>query len=402
MSSGVEADIALDAAVVLSLGMNRLLGGAAGLAAGGAGALAAFAQGRVEAGEEALREAARYDEEIRAVLDLNARIAVLHESRRRAAEEHGIAMDVALPEPLVLSDQSAEELAAWCAETGSRLGEAENGVSAAIATAVAGQIFAVRPEALRSALSAAERHLENETRFDRGALAETLTRVLGRALPDTGEADHAYIAEAAERLASASTAAEAEGLLTEVRLRVQRVNEWSLRARAEARRLAEEQRAREQAEAERHYVLDTITTAFEAMGYAVDTGFETMQAQDGAVILTRGDWPEHAVKMRIEPDADPAHGGAVDDTAGRATLRAAMLRDGPPRSEEERRIDVEREREWCDAFEEARTRLAARGLRSDVRWRIEPGEQRLPIANEAERSRSRTLQQRERQRERPR
>ncbi|MCW2903354.1 MAG: hypothetical protein JWO67_5619, partial [Streptosporangiaceae bacterium] len=36
MSSGVEAEIALDAAVVLSLGTNRLLGGAAGLAAGGA------------------------------------------------------------------------------------------------------------------------------------------------------------------------------------------------------------------------------------------------------------------------------------------------------------------------------------------------------------------------------
>jgi hypothetical protein len=402
MSSGVEADIALDAAVVLSLGMNRLLGGAAGLAAGGAGALAEFAQVRAEAREETLREAARYDREIRAVLDLNARIAALRESRHSAAEAHGIAIDAALPEPLVLSGQAAEELAAWCAETESRLDEAETNVSAAIATAVAGQIFAVRPEALRSALSAGERGRVSEAPFERDALAETLARVLGRALPDTSEADHAHIAEAAERLASASTAAEAEGLLTEVRLRVQRVNERNLRARAEARRQADEQRAREQAEAERDYVLDTITTAFEAMGYAVDTAFETMKTQDGTVILTRGDWPEHAVKMRIEPDADPAHAGAAHDAAaGRATLRAAMLRNGPPLSEEERRIDVEREREWCDAFEEARTRLAARGLRSDVRWRIEPGEQRLPVANEAERSRSRTRRQRERERELP-
>ncbi|NVI87914.1 response regulator receiver protein, partial [Actinomadura sp. BRA 177] len=32
MSSGIDADIALDAAVVLSLGMNRLLGRGAGAA----------------------------------------------------------------------------------------------------------------------------------------------------------------------------------------------------------------------------------------------------------------------------------------------------------------------------------------------------------------------------------
>ncbi|NEA24352.1 response regulator receiver protein, partial [Actinomadura bangladeshensis] len=49
MSSGIDADLALDAAVVLSLGMNRVLGRGAGLAGRGAEALAALAAGRAEA-----------------------------------------------------------------------------------------------------------------------------------------------------------------------------------------------------------------------------------------------------------------------------------------------------------------------------------------------------------------
>jgi hypothetical protein len=171
-----------------------------------------------------------------------------------------------------------------------------------------------------------------------------------------------------------------------VRLRVQTANRHTEAARAEAGRLAEETRAAEQAEAEQHYVLETIAAAFGDLGYEVDTGFETMTAQDGAILLTKGNWPEHAVKMRIDPQE--------------ATLRAAMVRDGAPQSEEERRVDAEREREWCDAFEAARARLAAAGVHSDVRWRIEPGRRELPSAPEAHQSRPR-VRQRERQRELP-
>src|SRR5512139_3518684 len=97
MSSGVEADIALDAAVIATLGLNRLLGGAAGLAGSGAQALAALAEGRVEGREAALAEAERYAAAVHAVIERNARIAALTEavSARQAADQAR-----ALPAPL--------------------------------------------------------------------------------------------------------------------------------------------------------------------------------------------------------------------------------------------------------------------------------------------------------------
>jgi hypothetical protein len=101
------------------------------------------------------------------------------------------------------------------------------------------------------------------------------------------------------------------------------------------------------------------------MGYEVDAGFETLTAEAGEVLLTREEWPLHAVKMRL------------DDAS---QIRAALLRTEAPRGDDERRLDVEREQQWCAAFEEARARLAAAGVGSDVRWRLEPGLQQLPVA----------------------
>ena len=84
MSSGVEADIALDAAVVASLGLIRVLGGAAGLAAAGAGALASFAEARAEERAGRLEEARRLEAAVGEVLDRNARIAALVPPDQRA------------------------------------------------------------------------------------------------------------------------------------------------------------------------------------------------------------------------------------------------------------------------------------------------------------------------------
>ena len=74
----------------------------------------------------------------------------------------------------------------------------------------------------------------------------------------------------------------------------------------------------------------------------------------------------------------------------------ALLRTEPAESDDQRRLDVEREEQWCASFEAARERLAEAGIHADVRWRVEPGEQRLPVAQQR-RSRQ---QPRARQRER--
>jgi len=383
MSSGVEADIALDAAVVLTLGLNRALGRAAGLGAAGAGALAALAAAQAAARQGAIDELERYDRAIRDVLDRNARIAALAESRREVEQRFGVQPGV-LPEPLAIAAQSAGELAAWSARTDAAIGAAERDLSQRVAAAVAGRIFDApaagltsdvgrRPPEPTEATEASEASEPTEAGAADATpepvaapqVAETLRRVLSRLPPDTAASDYQHVSEAAEQVAGAATPSAAEGLLTEVRLRVQRATENARRRRAEFARQAAEQEALEQDEAERQYVLDAITTAFTDMGYEVDAGFETLTAEAGEVLLTREEWPLHAVKMRL------------DDAS---QIRAALLRTEAPRGDEERRLDVEREQQWCAAFEEARARLAAAGVGSDVRWRLEPGLQQLPVA----------------------
>ncbi|TDD76785.1 response regulator receiver protein [Actinomadura darangshiensis] len=372
MSSGIDADIALDAAVVLSLGVARLAGAGAGLAGRGAEALAARAAGRAEARAAALAEVETHERALREAVERNARIDALAETRSK------LGADVALPAAIGLDERSAAELTAWCAATDAVLDEAERHLSEHLAAQVSAQIFAVPAEGL-------------ETDTGQGApppraddVREHLERIMARLLPDATEAERLAVAEAARLLADAATAAEAEGVLQEVRLRIQDANRRTRGRRDEERRLAAERDAAEQAVAERRYVLDSITTAFEDLGYEVQAGFETLTAEDGSVTLTKGAWPDHSVRMRVD---DAAH------------VRASMVRERPAESEDDRRLDVEREEEWCSAFESARERLAAAGIRSDVGWRLEPGVRELPVSASARQTRGR-VGQRERSRER--
>ncbi|GAA3944438.1 hypothetical protein GCM10023085_28090 [Actinomadura viridis] len=384
MSSGVEADIALDAAVVLSLGMNRALGRTAGLAGRGAEALAALAAGRAEARAAALAEAESYDQALRQVLDRNARIEALAETRA------GLGAEVALPAPLRPDGLAAEELLSWCAAADEALDRAERALSERLAASVAAEIFAApgAVEGLRADVGAAPPPRADGAETS-GETYRTLERVLARLLPDVAEEDRRTVAEAARLLAAAVSLEEAEGALTEVRLRVQAANRRTEELRAEQRRRAAERDAAEQAEAERRYVLGSITSAFEEMGYEVQGGFETLTAGgDGEVVLSRGSWPDHSVRMRVDDDA---------------RLRASMVRTRPARSEDDRRVDVEREREWCEAFEAARTRLEGAGIRSRVTWRLDPGVRELPVNDGSRREARQTGTrpgQRERRRER--
>lgn len=138
-----------------------------------------------------------------------------------------------------------------------------------------------------------------------------------------------------------------------------------------------------QREAERRYVTTALREAFAGLGYEVDEGFETLTADSGEAVLTRGDWSQHAVKVRV-------------DDARR--IRMALLRTEPAESDDQRRLDVEREEQWCASFEAARERLEQAGIHADVRWRIEPGEQRLPVTRR--RSDRRQPQARHRERDR--
>ncbi|RKS71974.1 hypothetical protein BZB76_4785 [Actinomadura pelletieri DSM 43383] len=380
MSSGVEAEIVLDMAVVLTLGMNRVLGHGAGVAGRGAEALAALAEGRAEARAAALAEVETQERALREVVRRNARIAALAETR------DGLGADVALPAALEPDERPAAELTAWCEATDRLLDEAERQLSEHLAAQVTAQVFALPAEALQA--DTAQPPQAPATPEDDESAAEdarrTLARIMARLLPDASDEERHAVVEAARLLAGVGTAEEAEGVLQEVRLRIGDANRRTAERREEERRRAAERDAAEQAEAERRYVLDSITAAFEDLGYEVQPGFETLTADDGTMTLTKGAWPDHSVRMRVD---DAAH------------VRASMVRERPAESEDDRRVDVEREREWCEAFEAARTRLERAGIRSDVSWRLDPGVRELPVSTESRQTRPRAGQ-RERRRER--
>ncbi|GAA4224617.1 hypothetical protein GCM10022254_04490 [Actinomadura meridiana] len=376
MSSGVEAEIALDMAVVLTLGMNRVLGRGAGMAGRGAEALAALAEGRAETRAAALAEVETQERALREVVRRNARIEALAETRAT------LGADVTLPPPLPLDDRPAEELIEWCAATDRLLDEAEHQLSEHLAAEVTAQVFAVPAEGLQSDTAQKPPPPTTDSKED---VRQNLARIMARLLPDADDEERRAVAEAAGLLAGIETAEEVDGVLHEVRLRIQDANRRTEERRKEEQRLADELDAAEQAEAERRYVLDSITAAFEDLGYEVQPGFETLTADgDGGMTLTKGAWPDHSVRMRVD---DAAH------------VRASMVRTRPAESEDDRRVDVEREREWCEAFEAARARLQDAGVRSDVAWRLDPGVRELPVSATSRQTGSRAGQH-ERRRER--
>jgi hypothetical protein len=373
------------------------MGGAGRLTAAGAQALAALAEGRADAHAAALAEAERHERAVRAVLEHNARIAVLTESSDRHRAH------VAIPMPLDPAGLPVEDLVGWTAATGPLLDRAEEEITRRIAAGAVGSIFGIPAAALTMETAPAPQPRGTASPAERPAVTprvETLVRVMSRLAPDTTEADRRYVAEAAERVAGAATEAEAEGLLTEVRLRVQAANVHTAERHAEAAADAARRETAEQAAAERDYLLHAVTSAFEELGYEVDEEFETLTAHEGAIVLSKDGWPDHAIKMRVDDDTMEGLDEGPDEAFPRGNIvRAALVRTVEPASEEERRLDVEREEEWCAAFEAARARLTDAGIRSDVRWRIDPGEHRLSVAPEARQTRTRT-KQRARSRER--
>lgn len=408
MSSGVEADIALDAAVVLTLGLNRLLGGAAGLAGGGAQALAALTEARAADRAAALAAAQELERTLHTVLERNARIEVLGDALRRA--ELGVDLPDVLPAER-LAGASHDELAAWCADTDRELDAAERRLRERLAAREAGRLFAVPAARLEADLDpAAPANPESSadapqpTAEAAAERAADLARVLSRLSPDTADDDLAAIRQAAGRVPGAATEPEAAGLLTEVRLRVQTANRNTADRHRAAHRRAAELAARQRAEDERRYVLQNVTAAFEELGYHVDTGFETLSVQDGAVFLTRDGWPQHGVRMRVDEPSEaatarPDGGTGAGGAGGTAQIRAALVRTSAPDDENDRRLDVEREQQWCAAFEAVRARLAEAGVRSAVTWRVDPGDRELPVTRSAGQTRSR-VRQRERRQER--
>ncbi|WP_416520564.1 hypothetical protein [Streptomyces achromogenes] len=361
--------------------------------------------------EAALLAAAARDAAVRGVKTRNARITALSVSCQYLREQYGAAIVVTPPEPLRIGTQSTSQLEAWCVEADRTLATAERELREQAARAVAADLFSgvTGHPAERRLIDAAELFAEDtfaEDKENRAASEEveqTLTRVLSRLLPDCDEGHRAEAQQAAARVAEAATTDEARTWLTETRLRVQRANAAAETRRREAgeaiallhdldnardadsvrdmltevvagrrtldeplrRRVADCQAAAE-AEAEQQYVVNTVADALTDLGYQVSQGFETLTVANGALRLSRSEWPEHAVNL------------VVDQQSGQ--MRTAVVRTVAGGGDDDAHIDVEREEQWCQDFHELRDRLAQAGLSTDVQVAVPPGQVPVPLA----------------------
>lgn len=404
------------AAVGAALALSAALGGT-GLALEGLGNLASLGadwlQAKADSRQAELDQIRRYEQLVCDVLDRHARIDALSDAVRRAQRDHGARAAFAVPEPLRFEGQPPADLQAWCARIDDELASAEETLSQAIAQAMATELMATAT----GGISAGQRRLVSQTGApaglgapdkqapdERAVLTATLTRVLSRLVPDAAQADVLDVRAAAARVTEAATAASAQSRLTDVRIRVQRANTRARTAREDAvraarclrlltgyqapgadavragltdvvagrRRLDESLEAEAtrltaaaQTERERRYLGAALSSALSGLGYQIGEGFETLTARDGEVFMTRGDWPAHAVKLKLGDDQQ---------------LRFAMVRTKPPASRQDRQLDAEREQAWCRSFEQVRAAIARCGVRTRMQWRLEPGTQQLPVA----------------------
>ncbi|WP_224273808.1 hypothetical protein [Streptomyces sp. LS1784] len=368
--------------------------------------------------QAALQAAAARDAAVRAVKSRNARIAALAVSLEGFEQQYGASVGARPLEPLRIDAQSTSQLEDWCAEADRALAAAERELREQAARALAASLFAdvAGHTAGRRPVGAAELFAdrpkpsgvvvsESSDEAAREEVEQTLTRVLSRLLPDCGEGDRADARQAAARVAEATTLDEARTWLTETRLRVQRANSAAKARRRDAdeaigflhdlenarvadvdpvrallaevvagRRALDEPlrrrvagcRAAAEAEAEQRYVVNTVTDALTDLGYQVSQGFETLTVTDGALRLSRSEWPEHAVNL------------VVDQQGGQ--MRTAVVRTAAGSGDDDAHIDVEREEQWCQDFHELRGRLARAGLSTDVQVAVPPGEVPVPLA----------------------
>jgi hypothetical protein len=416
MSSAGIAEIEMAAASAM-LALSAALGGAgAAMEDMGGLAISAAAWMRERAdGKQAQDELARwYEELVREVLDRHARIDALTASAQQLQRDRGVCVALAIPEPLCYQGQDPATLEAWCASTDIALTAAERTLSEAITQAVTAELMAASGLGAGSSVLVTTDMGSSVLVSDsaaaavgdpRAELAAILTRVLSRLSPDVVPADLAAVRHAAARVAEAATMGEAASRLTDVRIRVQLANEKArgvredtlhaarclrglagyqapgmdgLRAelaRVVAGRCELDQRlgaeadaavSRAQAERESRYLAATLAAALDGLGYQLGEEFETLTARDSDVLITRGDWPAHAVKVKLGENHE---------------LRFAMVRTRQPASRQDRLLDAEREQAWCESFEQVRAGMAERGVRSAVRWRLDPGTQQLPVAD---------------------
>lgn len=352
MSGAKIADVEVSAAALAGF-----MG--AGVVAIGADAAAGKLAARAHAAEQQQALAAANERRVREVLARNARIAALAEAVVAADTS------ITLPTPFDFANPP-RDVGEWLERIDRRLDVVDAELTTALGT---GSGIAIN----------ASGDLVADVRVDRSATINTdvhadVRRLLGRLSSDVTATELAPALTAAQLALSASRS-DADTYLNELRIRVKHAN-------TQAADRQQRHVAGALANAERTVIREAVTRTLADLGYEVRAGFETLTARDGEVYVTRDDWPDHAVKVRIDDHQ----------------LRVAMVRTSEPTSAEDRRRDAEREDEWCESFAELRQRLAGAGMATTVSWSVD--HMTLPVVKTSAAKRRSDTAQRQRERER--
>jgi hypothetical protein len=229
-----------------------------------------------------------------------------------------------------------------------------------------------------------------------------------------------------KEIVSTTSAGRAEALETELRLRIQRVNERLQRRQQDAveagkllaglrgfqgsevelmreelqavagdhrtlsRDIAEranEVRARALKRINDEYAGKVIREELQRLGYSVGEEFSTLFVSGGQAVVSRPEEPEYSVQMQID-----ASKGLLD----LAVVRSSESNELGPAERQLR--DKNAEERWCADHDRLRSAMRARGLGGRVIKHLPPGAQPVPITKSMrgqEARRPETLKQRE-------
>ncbi|MFI0405822.1 hypothetical protein [Actinomadura sp. 3N508] len=422
-----EVGVLLGGAVVLAAGGTVLAARAAGALTEAAGGAMASLGERLEAGQAEWQRRqdcnSEWESAALRVIDRNARIAVLAAECAAVTAGTGRAAPRSLPGPMRLACE-IDDLAAWCASADEAIAEVESWLAEAAAIEIGRHLAEawriVRPgeaqpeifsaekvaEAMRAAAKPRAKPGARPAASSRAADPESLSadvaRIVARLPADVAAEDLTAIRRAAEK-ALVRDLGEARTRLADLRQRVDVADTRAATQRSDAedaavmlqaladaadqegaalkqelsdvvarrraldpalRARALDRCARIQAAAEQAYLREAVLAAADDLGFEVSADVTTLTGANGRLELSRDDWPEHAVALVLD-------GGE---------LRSMVFRTEQRDGQDARRVDLEREQDWCDAFEEVRERLAGDGVQVGTRMELRPGERdQVPV-----------------------
>ncbi|MEA2689981.1 MAG: hypothetical protein QOD51_2588, partial [Candidatus Eremiobacteraeota bacterium] len=246
---------------------------------------------------------------------------------------------------------------------------------------------------------------------ERERARDTVQRIVGRLECALGADEERNINTLCSALLGCADAARAEGLATELRLRVQRANERAARAKADAaaavelvqhlrglegddvtgvltevqcvidgtvplrnelrERVDAVQRAAEK-RADDAYVSQVLREELTRLGYETGPEFATLFTGGGEAIVRRPEQPEYGVEVGVD--------------AARGTFELSVVRfaeaaaeDGADRAF----VDKSAEERWCKDHDELSAALIARGVKRRTIRQLPPGAQAVRIVRAA-------------------